>query len=266
MYGGTMSCSFTAVRRMRRGSLSRFLVGYLAWTVAGPLPAAPLAAREAPSPAPEPAASAAAEPAEQTPTTFGSLCGLGGTCIDTGVSISSLMGLPQGQLVIDTPQPYDRVVKGSAAGAWLPLEFEARQALAAIHGVPNDWRLPRFAAEDIRARMLTRLIDLSRRHLLLETLLDNEETARREFVKLVIEERSRAARLAIEEYYKWLNDPCGYVVPAQADAVQYLPPHNTIVEQAVALPFAAYSPGPACETFGTGSLTGPPPPPTVEQF
>src|SRR5206468_9975765 len=67
-------------------------------------------------------------------------CGVNGFCLSG--SINTLLGLPNGTLKIVGYQPWDLVVKGEASVAWAPLEAEARATLAALHGVPNDDRLP----------------------------------------------------------------------------------------------------------------------------
>ena len=124
-------------------------------------------------------------------------------------------------MVLDSIQPWDRVVKQSAAAAWQPLEFEARQTLAALHGVANDKRLPHFAAEDIRAHLLRRLVGLAVRESNGETLTQVEQTALTTFRDLVFAEKTAAARFAVEEYNKWAGSPCTYQVPQYPDP---LPP------------------------------------------
>ena len=201
----------------------------------------------------------------------GSVCGLGGACIDTVDPVGSILGVPTTNLSLDTFKPWDRVVKQPrTASAWLPLEFEARQVLTALHGVSNDRRLPHFAIDEIRAQMFTRLLGLAARKKAGEALLPAEDLALSVFADLVLEEKTRAAQLAIEEYQKWAGNPCGYDPPAFADP---LPPD----------PFAPFNPGDrepespriplgfspydklTCQTVTT-TFTGPPRPPRLEQF
>ena len=78
-------------------------------------------------------------------------CSVNGFCVSN--STSNLLGLPQGTLNIVTYQPWDRVVKNPAAAGWVSLEAEARAAVAGLHGVANDNRLPHAALDDIRALM-----------------------------------------------------------------------------------------------------------------
>jgi hypothetical protein len=215
------------------------------------------------------AASAAETTAAQDASLLTGLCGLGGACVPgTGGSLSSFLEIPDGSMVLTSSQPWDRVVKQSAAAAWQPLEFEARQALAALHGVANDKRLPHFAAEDIRAHLLRRLVGLAKRESNGETLTQVEQAALTKFRDLVFAEKTAAARFAVEEYNKWAGSPCTYQVPQYADPV---PPDPSQLPGApaptmVPLGFAAYSPGLICQEGRYGSLAGGPRPPTLEQF
>ena len=112
-------------------------------------------------------------------------------------STSNLLGLPQGTLNIVTYQPWDRVVKNPAAAAWLPLEAEARAALAALHGVANDNRLPHAALDDLRALMFSRLLSIALKKSNGGTLTSVEQDALDTFSDLIVERRVRAAEKAL---------------------------------------------------------------------
>jgi HYR domain-containing protein len=211
----------------------------------------------------------AASAAEQDASLLTGLCGLGGACVPgTGGSLSSFLAIPDGSMVLSSSQPWDRVVKQSAAAAWQPLEFEARQTLAALHGVANDKRLPHFAAEDIRAHLLRRLVGFAQRESNGDTLTQVEQTALAKFRDLVFAEKTAAARFAVEEYNKWAGSPCTYQVPQYPDP---LPPDpwqlpGTPAPAMTPLGFAPYTPGAVCQEGRYGSLVGGPRPPTLEQF
>jgi hypothetical protein len=215
------------------------------------------------------AASATETTAEQDTSLLTGLCGLGGACVPgTGGSLSSFLEIPDGSMVLNSIQPWDRVVKQSAFAAWQPLEFEARQALSALHGVANDKRLPHFAAEDIRAHLLRRLLGFAQRESTGETLTPVEQAALTKFRDLVFTEKTAAARFAVEEYNKWEGSPCSYQVPQYPDPLppDPLQPPGTPAQPLTPLGFAPYSPGAACLEGRYGSLAGGPRPPSLEQF
>src|SRR5262249_32015808 len=107
-------------------------------------------------------------------------CGVNGFCISG--SLTNLLGLPNGTLKIVGYQPWDYVLQSpgandtlktewqQAAAAWQPLEADARAGLSAIHGVPNDFRLPHFADDEMRAQIFMRLLTLAHRKSNNETL------------------------------------------------------------------------------------------------
>lgn len=184
-------------------------------------------------------------------------------CSTTGFCVSStidrLLGLPNGTLRFAPPvQPWDLVVKGPAMLAWAPLEADARAALAGIHGVPNDIRLPYAATDEIRGFMFMRLMELARRSALIKqfiaegqqnielTMSAAEIEAVEMLHQLVKNRRVRVVKNAQNEYKRWQDDPCHYTVSAGFD-------------------FEEYEPGPACGLEGQ-ILFGPPSPPTADQF
>ena len=171
-------------------------------------------------------------------------CSLNGFCLPN--SASSLLGLPQGTLNIVTYQPWDRVVKNPTAAAWLPLEAEARAALAVLHGVANDNRLPHASLDDIRAMMFMRLLSIAQKKHNGDTLTDVEQDALDTFTDVIVERRVGPAEKALSEYARWQADPCHYTVPP-------------------GFGFEQYAPGPQCSVGGV-MLSGPPRPPTKEQF
>jgi hypothetical protein len=180
-------------------------------------------------------------------------CSTNGFCI--GGTIDRLLGLPNGTLRFATAaQPWERVVKGSAAVSWAPIEADARAALAALHGVPNDNRLPYAALDELRGFMFMRLLELSQRRALIIgtegntdlTMSSVEIEAVEMLHQLVKNRRVSAATKALAEYKRWQSDPCHYTVPA-------------------GFGFDEYDPGPGCG-LQQQILFGPPSPPTAEQF
>ena len=174
-------------------------------------------------------------------------CSLNGFCMPN--STSSLLGLPQGTLNIVSHKPWDRVVKSPAAAAWLPLEVDARAALAGLHGVANDNRLPHVSLDDVRAMMFTRLLSIAQKKDKAdpdEPLTDVEQDALDTFADVIVQRRVGPAEKALFEYARWQADPCHYTVPAGFGFEQYVP-------------------GPQCGVGGV-MLGGPPRPPTKEQF
>lgn len=192
-------------------------------------------------------------------------CGLGGTCITSGNLQTGTLDLPAASMALTADQPWDRVVKqGHAASTWQPIEFEARQMLAALHGVANDKRLPHFAVEEIRAHILLRLLGLADRESKGETLSAVEHAALATFRDAVHNEKTAAARLAVEEYNKWASSPCDYHVPQYADPLSADEWPSTVPQPApTPLGFAPYDTGIACQAFGFASN---PRPPTLQQF
>ena len=174
-------------------------------------------------------------------------CAVNGVCLSGDGVESGLMGLPQGTLRIANYDEWDRVVQGRAAGAWLPLELEARATLAMLHGVANDRRLPHFAYDELRATMFLRLLALIRQKSQgTVPLTEAEQDALDMLGELVAERRAAAGVKAIEEYDRWASNPCGYQPPA-------------------GFSFVAYDPGPKCKLGGV-NLSGPPSPPSAKAF
>jgi hypothetical protein len=175
------------------------------------------------------------------------LCGLFGTCAPS-TGTGGLLGLPNGTLIVRTFNPWDQVVKGSALTAWAPLEAEARAYLSALHGVPNDDRLPHAAVDELRAHMLARLLELAGKQAHGDALTDVEKTALDAFRDAIVAQRVNAAQRALDEYYRWSYNPCGYKVPP-------------------GFGFEEYDPEPLCSANGTVfSANAPPRPPTAQQF
>ena len=142
------------------------------------------------------------------------LCGLFGTCVPS-TGTGGLLGLPNGTLVVRTFNPWDQVVKGSALTAWAPLEAEARAYLSALHGVPNDDRLPHAAIDELRAHMLARLLALADKQAQGEDLCGGEETcdpqvqqtALGAFRDAIVARRVDAAQKALDEYLPVVEQP-----------------------------------------------------------
>ena len=149
-------------------------------------------------------------------------CSVNGFCVSSNTG--NLLGLPQGTLNIVSFRPWDRVVKSEAAAAWVALEAETRAALASLHGVANDSRLPYAALDELRAMMYLRLLSIARKKAVgTEPLTTVEQDLLDTFVSLVIQRRVRAAQLALSEYARWEVSPCTYTVPAGFGFTQYVP-------------------------------------------
>jgi hypothetical protein len=188
-------------------------------------------------------------------------CSVNGFCLSG--NLTNLLGLPNGTLNIVGYEPWDHVVQlpkagiplgpelATAASAWVPLEAEARAYLSALHGVPNDFRLPHAAASDVRTTMLLRLIAIAKQRADGSSLTNTEADALDAFVDLIVARRVFIAQKAVDEYRRWESDPCHYTVPVMPDGQSF--------------GFEQYDPGPGCGLPGA-SLAGPPRPPTADQF
>ena len=137
----------------------------------------------------------------------------------------NLLGLPNGTLNIVSYHPWDYVLQGpkpgatledpwrAAVAAWGPLEGEARAILSALHGVPNDFRLPNAAASDVRTQMLMRLIAIAKKKAQGGSLTSAERDALDALTDLIVARRVRIAQKGLDEYARWQSDPCHYTVP-----------------------------------------------------
>ena len=188
-------------------------------------------------------------------------CGVGGFCLSG--NLTNLLGLPNGTLNIVSYHPWDYVLQGpkpgatlaepwrAAVAAWGPLEGEARAMVAALHGVPNDFRLPNAAASDVRTQMLMRLVTIAKKKSQGGSLTSMERDALDALSDLIVARRVRIAQLGLDEYARWENNPCHYTVP--------------VMQNGQGFGFDQYDPGPGCGLPGA-SLAGPPRPPTADQF
>ncbi len=141
----------------------------------------------------------------------------------------------------------ERLVRGPAAAAWLPLEREAKAATAELHQVPNDNRLLATARDTMRSYMFFRLLDIIDRRARGVTLSAEDHAALSAFEAATTTHKTVAANKAIEEYDRWFTNRCnGYQPPAGFE-------------------FEPYETGAGCTPAGQ-IFGGGPPPPTVEQF
>ena len=188
-------------------------------------------------------------------------CGVSGFCLSG--NLTNLLGLPNGTLNIVSYHPWDYVLHGpkpgatledpwrAAVAAWGPLEGEARAMLSALHGVPNDFRLPNAAASDVRTQMLMRLITIAKKKAQGGSLTSAERDALDALTDLIVARRVRIAQKGLDEYARWQGDACHYTVP--------------VMQNGQGFGFEQYDPGPGCGLPGT-ILAGPPRPPTANQF
>ena len=141
----------------------------------------------------------------------------------------------------------ERLVRGPAAEAWLPLEIEAKTATAELHGVPNDNRLLVTGRDSMRTYLYLRLLALiDQRKAGTVPLTAEENNALAALQTAVVANRSLVANKAIEEYDRWSFRKCS----------GYQPPPG--------FGFDPYDPGALCQNPGV--LFGGPHPPTFEQF
>lgn len=141
----------------------------------------------------------------------------------------------------------ERIVRGPAAQAWLPLETEARNAVAELHGVPNDNRLLVTAREEVRSYLFMRLLSLvDQRAAGTEPLTAEEQAALAALQTAADAQRRLGAQKAIDQYDDWATNKCnGWQPPA-------------------GFGFQPYATGGGCAPLGV--LAGGPPTPAVEQF
>ncbi|MEZ5118097.1 MAG: hypothetical protein R2737_17695 [Candidatus Nanopelagicales bacterium] len=128
-------------------------------------------------------------------------------------------------------------------GAWLPLEDEARKAVAALHGVPNDFRINWWARDEIRSQMFNRLLAIAGKTGANRT--PAEQAALVRFQTLVKDLRVKVAQQAKAEYDRWNANPCTYQPPAGFDR---------------------YDPGAFCIGTSPANLVGTAPTPSADQF
>jgi LPXTG-motif cell wall-anchored protein len=180
-----------------------------------------------------------AEPV-QAQTTSGSLFCAGGLPCTT----SSLYDAPLQDRLQVTGGDFDRLVRGSAADAWGPIESQARALVSSIHQVPNDDRLLSVGRDSVRAMMLILLLGILDRAEAGEVITPEEQLALDAFEDALRVQRTEAARLAVAEYDRWAFSPCTYRVPAGFGFDEY----GTV------------------PCGGITAFAGPPPPPSIEQF
>ena len=141
----------------------------------------------------------------------------------------------------------ERIVRGSAATAWLPLELEAKAAVAELHQVPNDNRLLAGARDEIRSYMYFRLVDMIDRRKRGQTLSAEDQTA-------VNASRRRCWRTSNSpRRRRSTNTTTG--TPTSATGISHPPGFG----------FAAYNTGGGCTLTGQ-IFGGGPQPPTFDQF
>ncbi len=195
-------------------------------------------------------------------------CGNGFVCGGDG----SVPGT--GPIVVTGPE--DRVVQGlylndstfvSPVSAWAYLESEAKAYLAAVHQVPNDSRLTDWARDEIRAYVFARLLEIAQKPANdvanppsmadCAAVTGTGQRACQDKIAYhtlkVLSQRAkiRAAQNAVNEYNRWLNDPCSYAWPAPLTGA---PPYHGRTD------VIAYCTNPNIGLF-TGAI-----PPSTEEF
>lgn len=100
---------------------------------------------------------------------------------------------------------------------------EAIDAIAALYDVPRDGRIERYAGDQIRAYIVSRVLDIFDRFLYGIALTPNEQKTYDYFTAQFLEIDRAIANYAKQEYTEYLASPCTYRPPAApsfvADAV-----------------------------------------------
>ncbi|MFN8021896.1 MAG: Ig-like domain-containing protein [Acidimicrobiales bacterium] len=184
--------------------------------------------------------------------------------VSAGEQVPCGYGLYCGPLDITTApirtwEPWDRIIQPNTPAetadgqvdssiAWEGLEAEARAAVAALHGVPNDRRIVENARDEVIAYMFDQLVSILAREKNGQPVTAVERGWADHLQREVKSARIAEAERALSEYARWQSDPCNFQPPS-------------------GFGFAAYVPGAfsKCAENGTGS-TILPAPPTAEQF
>lgn len=139
-----------------------------------------------------------------------------------GIVVTAVVA--QGVVVLATPsvshadgpavlQSYDTILQGLEAVGWQSLETEARSVVAAIHDVPNDVRLVRWARNEIRSYMFGRLLEAIGREHRGEPLTADEQSWLDTLRNRLSARRIARAEKALDELDRFDADPCGYQPP-----------------------------------------------------
>lgn len=91
---------------------------------------------------------------------------------------------------------------------------EAIDALALLYDVPNDGRIERYAGDEIRGYVLSRVIDIFDRSLYSVPLSPDEQSTYDYFTEIFLESDRAVAQYAQDEYTRFMNNECGYRPPA----------------------------------------------------
>lgn len=121
----------------------------------------------------------------------------------------------------------DRDKEQIAAFGWILRE--AIDAVTALYGLPADGRVERYAGDQIRAYMVSRVVDIFDRFIFGEELTYPEQVTFN-FLKAELAQRDAdLARYALFEYQLFMSDECGYQPPpAPAFVVDPVPLPATV--------------------------------------
>jgi hypothetical protein len=103
---------------------------------------------------------------------------------------------------------------GDHVGALGWIIREAIDALAVLYDVPNDGRIERYAGDEIRGYVLSRVIDIFDRSLYGVALTPDEQKTYDYFTEIFLESDRAVAEYAQEEYTRFMTNECGYRPPA----------------------------------------------------
>lgn len=103
---------------------------------------------------------------------------------------------------------------GDHVGALGWIIREAIDALAVLYDVPNDGRIERYAGDEIRGYVVSRVIDIFDRSLYGVELTPDEQTTFDYFTDVFLKTDRAVAQYAQDEYTRFMNNECGYRPPA----------------------------------------------------
>ena len=119
----------------------------------------------------------------------------------------------------------NRIVQNFVSSVdWEPFEVEARQRVADLFGVENDARVTSWARSEVRAFLLSRLLDIAREPAGERTSAEQQALARLQ--TLVKRQRVAVAENAVIKYQAWERNPCTWSPPSVFTYVR--PPGNCL--------------------------------------
>lgn len=103
---------------------------------------------------------------------------------------------------------------GDHVGALAWIIREAVDAIAVLYDVPNDGRVERYAGDEVRGYVISRVIDIFDRSLYGVPLTPDEQKTFDYFTDVFLKTDRAVAQFAQDEYSRFMSNECGYRPPA----------------------------------------------------